>query len=275
MILSKIFTLSADLLLYIFTFSDVKGLSVMARISKTWHVEINSPKANLALWKHIYNNFMSCSPRYFNLKCDSYRDKTRFALMNQNLPRTCLLRLYRVDFLSIPKFGLGEDILAQPLVNKPLNEWQAFITGPLGTVYENGNFELSIIFPLLYPLKAPRVTFLTKIWHSNISVDGRISLDILCQNWSPALQVSTMLIGVRALLSDPNWDDPLNAQAARMYRDNPQIFEQTASSGLLCMHNGDTNYTTKYIKFIGLGLRKCISFIIIKDMNKLQTEKNF
>ena len=67
--------------------------------------------------------------------------------------------------------------------------WTATIIGPTETVYEGGIFFLTIEFPENYPYKPPKVRFITKIYHPNINSSGGICLDILKENWSPALTV--------------------------------------------------------------------------------------
>ena len=42
-----------------------------------------------------------------------------------------------------------------------LTKWQACIIGPEGTPYENGMFKLSLTFPPDYPIKPPKVVFVT------------------------------------------------------------------------------------------------------------------
>jgi len=120
------------------------------------------------------------------------------------------------------------------------------IAGPMDSPFEGGLFRLELFLPAEYPMKAPKVCeslsdddlccirmfcapvltfyivlqvrFLTKIYHPNIDRLGRICLDILKDNWSPALQIRTVLISIQALLSAPNPDDPLDNNVAEHWK---------------------------------------------------------
>eukprot|EP00731_Ephydatia_muelleri_P017932 Em0010g1030a len=92
--------------------------------------------------------------------------------------------------------------------------------------YQNGVFFLTIHFPTDYPFKPPKVAFTTKIYHPNINANGSICLDILRAQWSPALTVSKVLLSICSLLCDPNPDDPLVPDIARIYKtDRPRYNE--------------------------------------------------
>ena len=68
---------------------------------------------------------------------------------------------------------------------------------------------MDIIIPPDYPFKPPKMKFDTKVWHPNISSQtGAICLDILKNEWTPALTIRTALISLQALLCAPEPDDP-------------------------------------------------------------------
>ena len=90
-----------------------------------------------------------------------------------------------------------------------LYEWVSSIMGPAGSPYAGGVFFLDIHFPSDYPFKPPKVTFRTRIYHCNVNSSGQICLDILKEQWSPALTISKVLLSFCSLLTDANPHDPL------------------------------------------------------------------
>ncbi|KAH3753653.1 ubiquitin-conjugating enzyme E2 E1-like [Dreissena polymorpha] len=109
-----------------------------------------------------------------------------------------------------------------------LFEWVSTILGPPGTVYEGGVFFLDIHFTPEYPFKPPKVTFRTRIYHCNINSQGNICLDILKDNWSPALTISKVLLSICSLLTDCNPGDPLVGSIATLYLQNRQEHDRVA-----------------------------------------------
>lgn len=47
-------------------------------------------------------------------------------------------------------------------------------------------------------------------------------------NWSPALQIRTILLSIQALLGAPNPDDPLAADVAKSWKEDEQAAIATA-----------------------------------------------
>lgn len=112
--------------------------------------------------------------------------------------------------------------------------------------YAGGVFFLAIHFPTDYPFKPPKVNFTTRIYHPNINSNGSICLDILRDQWSPALTISkglsafawqstkqmlttvSVLLSICSMLTDPNPDDPLVPEIAHVYKNDRTKYESTA-----------------------------------------------
>jgi ubiquitin-conjugating enzyme E2 D/E len=112
--------------------------------------------------------------------------------------------------------------------DKDMFKWKAMITGPADSPYTGGVFALEIEFPKDYPFKAPHIVFTTSIYHPNISENGAICLDILKTSWSPALTISKVLLSICSLLTDPNPNDPLRPDVAKLYKLDKKQYEEIA-----------------------------------------------
>ena len=124
-----------------------------------------------------------------------------------------------------------------------LLNWQATIMGPADSPYEGGLFYLKIAFPRDYPFRPPLVTFVTQIYHCNINRSGSICLDILKDQWSPALTLSKVLLSLCSLMDDPNPDDPLSAEAADLFLEDEGAYRDKARQWTLqyAMEYADTH----------------------------------
>ena len=89
--------------------------------------------------------------------------------------------------------------------------------GPSDSPYEGGVFNLNICFSKEYPFKPPSIKFVTPIYHCNIDSLGNICLDILKDQWSPALTISKVLLSICSLMDDPNPLDPLVPEIADLF----------------------------------------------------------
>ena len=111
-----------------------------------------------------------------------------------------------------------------------LDKVKALILGPLYSPYEGGIYLLDISLDG-YPMSRPQsVRFITKVYHPNIALDGKFSLDIYEDNWSPAWTISRSLIGVQSFLCEVNTDYicSLNNEASILLATMPEKFNSIA-----------------------------------------------
>ncbi|XP_019098827.1 PREDICTED: ubiquitin-conjugating enzyme E2 29-like isoform X2 [Camelina sativa] len=160
----------------------------------------NTPLTTYSL--HIINNLLHfLSKRYFPLNQPFCNPMATRRILKE------LKELQRDPPVSCSAGPTGEDMF----------QWQATIMGPNESPYSGGVFLVNIHFPPDYPFKPPKVVFRTKVFHPNINSNGNIWLDILKDQWSPALTISKVLLSVCSLLTDPNPDDPLVPEIAHIY----------------------------------------------------------
>jgi len=129
------------------------------------------------------------------------------------------------EISDLKKEDLGSIVL-EPTDN--LQIWRGVIPGPEGSVYEGGVFQMEILLPNDYPFSAPRVVFKTRIYHMNISEQGGICIDILKNNWSPALSLFKVMLSLSSLLTDPNPKDPLVPSIANQYVRSRKLHDAAA-----------------------------------------------
>ena len=95
-----------------------------------------------------------------------------------------------------------------------------------------------VLFLAEYPFKPPKLNFKTKIYHPNISAQGNICLDILKDQWSPALTIGKVLLSISSLLTDANPKDPLVPEIANEYINNRAAYDQKAREWTLKYASG-------------------------------------
>ncbi|GBP07054.1 Ubiquitin-conjugating enzyme E2-22 kDa, partial [Eumeta japonica] len=146
------------------------------------------------------------------------------------------------------------------LLNDAWTELKGEIAGPSETPYEGGTFELEIKVPETYPFNPPKIRFITKIWHPNVSsVTGAICLDILKDQWAAALTLRTVLLSIQALLSAAEPNDPQDAVVAKQYKENPDMFIRTALHWTNVYAGGPiavSEFDTKIQRLLDMGVEE-------------------
>ncbi|XP_022228036.2 ubiquitin-conjugating enzyme E2 4-like [Drosophila obscura] len=114
------------------------------------------------------------------------------------------------------------------VVDGDIRHWLATVLGPSDTPYDGGQFRLDIRFPGRYPLRAPLVKFVTKVYHCNVSQAGDISLDILGEQWAPSQQIWHLFVTIRSLLAQPNPDKSVDSAITDLYVNDRPEYERKA-----------------------------------------------
>jgi len=125
------------------------------------------------------------------------------------------------------------EVISWRELGEGIMHFKATIAGPGRTPYEGGTFTLDIKIPLEYPFRPPAVKFDTKVWHPNISSQtGVICLDILDSSWSPVITIHHALLSVQNLLCNPEFNEPLDGEVAKMMITDRDAFYQRVSEWL-------------------------------------------
>ncbi|UJR29945.1 hypothetical protein I4U23_017492 [Adineta vaga] len=91
--------------------------------------------------------------------------------------------------------------------------------------YKGGRFIFSIVISDDYPCTPPKVKCTQTIYHPNIDLKGNVCLNILREDWKPMLSIVTVVLGLVFLFLEPNPDDPLNQDAAALFKQNIDRFK--------------------------------------------------
>ena len=102
-------------------------------------------------------------------------------------------------------------------------------------------YDFSFLVPAAYPHEPPKVICNTKIYHPNINLEGNVCLNILRDEWKPVLDINAVIYGIIYLFYEPNPDDPLNKEAAELYRTDKEQFKRVVRRTLTgASHAGES-----------------------------------
>lgn len=98
--------------------------------------------------------------------------------------------------------------------------------------WKGATYHFTFTIPPHYPHSPPKVECQTKIYHPNIDLQGKVCLNILREDWKPVLDINGVVYGLIYLFYEPNPDDPLNHEAAELFRKDVRQFERLVSRTL-------------------------------------------
>ena len=154
------------------------------------------------------------------------------------------------DPIPVPKRSTGEIYLAKemPQIEKDLSlnvpqarlireqgkimDFEVEYIPDSGSYWHGGKYLFSFHFPEDYPFNPPKVMCKTKIYHPNIDYDGNVCLNMLKEDWNPTLTGISCIAGVYQLFVEPNPNDPLNHDVAKLMRDDISQFKENVKRTL-------------------------------------------
>ncbi|KAK3923460.1 Ubiquitin-conjugating enzyme E2 Z [Frankliniella fusca] len=135
---------------------------------------------------------------------------------DHNAPETIAYKRVKRDLRDILK-NPPQGIFCVPADNDFMTV-HCIIIGPNDTPYEKGFFYFVVSFTSEYPIKPPKVKFMTTDggavrFNPNLYEDGKVCLSILGTwsgpEWSPAYNLTSLLLSIQSLLSDkPYHNEP-------------------------------------------------------------------
>uniref|UniRef100_A0A8C0KX74 Ubiquitin-conjugating enzyme E2 U n=1 Tax=Canis lupus dingo TaxID=286419 RepID=A0A8C0KX74_CANLU len=123
------------------------------------------------------------------------------------------------DFKGITAFPVSEDLM----------EWGANIEGLQNTFWHGLFFQLTIHFTSQYNFVPPVVKFITIPFHPNVDQNsGRVCIDFLDdpEKWNTNYTLSSILLALQVMLSNPVLENPVNLEAARMLIKDESLYKQ-------------------------------------------------
>ena len=108
-------------------------------------------------------------------------------------------------------------------------KWNITIYGPQDTPYENGLFDFGFEFSGWFPLHPPTIQMKTKIYHPNVSSEGKVRFSLYNNlHWRKDNGIRQILYGLVHLLREPDANNIENKYAWKLYKNDKNRFDETA-----------------------------------------------
>ncbi|ORM41231.1 SUMO-conjugating enzyme UBC9 [Babesia sp. Xinjiang] len=104
--------------------------------------------------------------------------------------------------------------------------WICKIPGKRGSIWEGGEYTLTMEFTDDYPSKPPKCKFRPVLFHPNVYPSGTVCLSILSEekDWKPSITIKQILLGIQDLLDNPNPLSPAQADPYLLFVNNREEY---------------------------------------------------
>lgn len=97
-------------------------------------------------------------------------------------------------------------------------------------IYAGKTYRFRILVPEAYPFMSPKVKCLDQIYHPNIDYEGNVCLEFLRHQWSSAMGIEWITIGIHLFLAEPQGEEALNTEAGDLLIEDYRAFVQKAQN---------------------------------------------
>ncbi|XP_072130799.1 ubiquitin-conjugating enzyme E2 U-like isoform X1 [Mobula birostris] len=129
------------------------------------------------------------------------------------------IELQKVGFFGISAYPVKEDLL----------EWVATVQGLKDSLWEDASLQLSLKYTEEYKSVPPTITFNTIPFHPNVdAITGKPCVYFLDnpRKGDEHYSLTTILLSIQVMLSNPVLENPVNMEAAKMLKENPPRYRE-------------------------------------------------
>ncbi|CDJ43316.1 ubiquitin-conjugating enzyme e2, putative [Eimeria tenella] len=131
--------------------------------------------------------------------------------------------------------------MADGSVGQDIMKWICKVPGKKGSIWEGGEYCLTMEFSEEYPSKPPKCKFAPVLFHPNVYPSGTVCLSILNEDedWKPSITIKQILLGIQDLLDNPNPQSPAQAEPYMLYCQNRDEYNRRVKNQAIQMRPKD------------------------------------
>ncbi|XP_039279117.1 ubiquitin-conjugating enzyme E2 L3-like [Nilaparvata lugens] len=139
-----------------------------------------------------------------------------------------LMRRLQKEFQEIQR-GKIKDFQSVTVLDSNFLKWQGNLL-PQKPPYNKAAFQIEIKFTTDYPFLAPKINFITKIYHPNVDESGHVCLPIISmEHWKPVTKVEDVILALLDVINNPQPENAIRPELAQEYSSDYKKFQKKAN----------------------------------------------